>query len=64
MRPQAVRRSRTLPVSHKPKPTRADWAGLAITCALWAAGVAVAAFIVYTIATVPAGWWIPGGLPR
>lgn len=54
MRPQAVRR--------KPKPTGADWAGLAIACALWAVGVAVAIAIIYTIATVPAGWWIPGGL--
>lgn len=52
MRPQAVRRR-----------SRADWAGLAIACAMWAVAVAVSIAIIYTIATVPAGWWIPGGLP-
>lgn len=55
LRPQAVRRA--------PMASRADWAGLAATCALWAAGVAVAIAIVYTIATIPSGWWIAGGLP-
>ena len=49
MRPQAV--------------TRRDWRGLAITCALWALGMAVSAVCIYIIATVPAGWWLPGGLP-
>ena len=52
MRPQAVRRR-----------TRADWRGLAITCTLWALGLAVSVTIVYTIATIPAGWWIEVGLP-
>jgi len=42
---------------------RKRWRGLAVACGLWALALAVGVSVVYVIATVPAGWWIPGGLP-
>src|SRR5699024_8287976 len=63
--PQAVRRD-DVPTWARLTARRNErrrWRCLAVTCVLWALALTVGAAVVYGIATVPAGWWLPGGLP-
>lgn len=55
--PQAVRRAQA--VLRRP---RAEWRGLALACGYWVLALIAGAAIVYGIAVIPSGWWMPGGL--